>query len=125
MATDPAHAARQPEGCADDLKSSLLALVHRHTRAVIDAELHRLARRAPSLSPADLDVVDTVLHELAESAILAPLRNTPRDRAPLLTRIFGAEMDADDLRTEIAGSRRTVVMTPAARSSALNHLRRR
>ncbi|MFE9203437.1 hypothetical protein [Micromonospora sp. NPDC007230] len=63
--------------------------MHRHHRAVIDAELRRLARRAPSLSPADLDVVNTALEELAESAILAPLRNAPRDTAILLTRIFG------------------------------------
>ena len=88
MATDPARAARPPARCADGLQSNLIALIHRHTRAVIDAELHRLARRAPSLSPADLDVINTVLEELAESAILAPLRNAPRDTAPLLTRIF-------------------------------------
>ncbi len=115
MATDPARAARQPAGCADDLKSNLLALVHRHTRAIIDAELHRLARRAPSLSPADLDVINTVLEELAESAILAPLRNAPWDTALLLTRIFGAGINTDDMRTEIDGSRRVVMMTPAAR----------
>ncbi len=95
MATDPARAARQPAGCADDLKSNLLALVHRHTRAIIDAELHRLARRAPSLSPADLDVINTVLEELAD--------------------IFGAGINTDDMRTEIDGSRRVVMMTPAAR----------
>jgi hypothetical protein len=95
MATDPARAARQPAGCADDLKSNLLSLVHRHTRAIIDAELHRLAGRAPSLSPADLDVIDTVLEELAESVILAPLRNAPWDTVLLLTRIFGAGLNTD------------------------------
>jgi hypothetical protein len=115
MATDPASAARQPARCADDLRSNVLALVHRDTRAIIDAELHRLARRAPSLSPADLDAINTVLEELAEWAILAPLRNAPRDTALLLTRIFGAEMNADDMRTEIDGSRRVVMGTPAAR----------
>ncbi|MFC4020158.1 hypothetical protein ACFOW4_19740 [Micromonospora sp. GCM10011542] len=88
MATDLARAARQSAGCTDDLQSDLLVLVRRHARAVIDAELHRLARRAPSLSPADLDVIDTVLEELAESAVLVPLRNAPRDKAPLLTRVF-------------------------------------
>jgi hypothetical protein len=91
MATDPAHAARRAAGYADDLEPDLPALVHRHTRAVIDAELHRLARRAPSLSPADLDVIDTVLEELAESVILAPLRNVRWDTAILLTRIFAPE----------------------------------
>lgn len=95
MATDPARAAPQPGGCADDLKSNLLVLVHRHTRTIIDAELHRLARRAPSLSPADLDVINTVLEELAESVTLAPLRNAPRETAVLLTRIFGAGMNTD------------------------------
>ena len=110
MATDPARAARQPAGCADDPKSNLLALVHRHTRAIIDAELHRLARRAPALSPADLDVIKTVLEELAESAILAPLRNAPWDTALPLTRIFGVGMNTDDMRTEMAGSRRVGVL---------------
>ncbi|MEV0808355.1 hypothetical protein [Micromonospora sp. NPDC050200] len=110
MATDPARAARQPAGYADDLKSKLLALVHRHSRAIIDAELHRLARRAPSLSPADLDVINTVLEELAESAILAPLRNAPWETALPLTRIFGVGMNTDDMRTEMAGSRRVGVL---------------
>jgi hypothetical protein len=95
MATNPARATRQPAGCADDPKSNLLVLIHRHTRAIIDAELHRLARRAPSLSPADLEVINTVLEELAESVTLAPLRNAPRETAPLLTRIFGVGMNTD------------------------------
>ncbi|GGR98869.1 hypothetical protein GCM10010169_49320 [Micromonospora fulviviridis] len=92
MATDPARTA----GCADELKSDLLVLVARHTRAVIDAELHRLARRAPSLSPADLAFVNTVLEDLADSTVLAPLRNAPRNTAPLLTRIFA--LNTDDMR---------------------------
>lgn len=99
MATDLVRAARPSAGCTDDLKSNLLVLVHRHARAVIDAELHRLSRRAPSLSPADLAVVDTALEELAESAILTPLRNAPRDTALLLTRIFGTGLHTDDTRT--------------------------
>ena len=99
MATDPARFARQSARCADDLTSNLLAQVHRHSRAIIDAELQRLARRAPSLSPADLDLVNTVLEELAESAILAPLRNVPRETALLLTHIFGSGMNTDDMRT--------------------------
>lgn len=124
MATELARAARQSVGCADDPTSNLLALLHRHSRAVIDAELHRLARRAPSLSPADLAVITSVLEDLAESALLVPLKNAPRDKAPLLTRIFGAEMTIDEMETD--GSRRTVGKTPAARSSApLGNSRRR
>ncbi|MEV0157978.1 hypothetical protein AB0H57_30330 [Micromonospora sp. NPDC050686] len=115
MSTDPARAARQPAGCADDLKSNLLALVCRHSRAIIDTELHRLARRAPSLSPADLDVVNTMLKELAEAAILAPLRSAPRDASHVLVRIFGSGMNADQTRTETTGSRRLAPMTPAGR----------
>lgn len=118
MATDPARAARHPAGCVDDPRSKLLALIHRHTRAVIDAELHRLARRAPSLSPTDLDVINTVLEELAESVIRTPLRNAPWDTAPLLTRIFGAGLSADDMRAEMADSRRVVVMTPGRAASS-------
>jgi hypothetical protein len=91
MTTDSARVARQPAGCGDHLRSSLIALVHRHSRAVIDAELRRLARRAPSLSAADLDVINTMLDELADSAILVPLQNAPPDTALLLTRIFGVE----------------------------------
>lgn len=65
MATDPAHAARQPAGCADDLKSNLLDLVHRHTREII-----------------------------------------------------GVGMNTDDRRTEIDGSQRVVIMTPARAASS-------
>ncbi|HEX5598769.1 MAG TPA: hypothetical protein VFX61_22525 [Micromonosporaceae bacterium] len=96
MATDPVRSARHPAGCTNDLKSNLLARVHRHSRAIIDTELHRLARRTPSLSPADLDVVTTVLEELAESAILAPLRNAPPNTALLLTRVFDTGMSTDE-----------------------------
>lgn len=64
---------------------------------------------------ADLDVINTVLEELAESAILTPLRNAPWDTALLLTRIFGAGMNTDDKRMEIDRSRRVVMMTPAVR----------
>ncbi|MFG2100988.1 hypothetical protein ACGFJ5_10335 [Micromonospora echinaurantiaca] len=120
MATEPARATHRSAGCADDRTANLLALVHRHARAVIDAELHRLARRAPSLSPADLAVITSVLEDLTEAAVLVPLKNAPPDKAPLLTRIFGA----DD--NDLDGSRRTVGKTPAARSSAmLGHSRRR
>ncbi|MFU8852039.1 hypothetical protein ACNAW0_13810 [Micromonospora sp. SL1-18] len=111
MSTDRARAARQPAGCPDDPRSNLLALVQRRSQAIIDAELHRLARRAPSLSPADLDDINTVLEELAELAILAPLRNAPRDTALPLTRIFDAGMNADEMKTEIDRSRRVVTIS--------------
>ncbi len=91
MSTDPSRTARQTAGCADDPKSNLLALVDRHTRTILDAELRRLARRAPSLSAADFDAINTVLEELVDSVILDPLRNAPRDEAALLTRIFGPD----------------------------------
>jgi hypothetical protein len=80
--------------CSDDLKSDLVTLVHQHNRAVIDAELHRLARRVPSLSRDDLNVIDAVLEELAESSILAQLRKAPQDAVPLLTRLFGTRFCA-------------------------------
>lgn len=91
MATDPPCPARHLAPCSDDPQSELVALVHRHGRAVIDAELHRLARRVPSLSRDDLDVIAAVLEELVESAVLAPLRKAPRDAAPLLMRLFGGD----------------------------------
>ncbi|MFI5490276.1 MULTISPECIES: hypothetical protein [Micromonospora] len=120
MATDPARSVHQSAGCADDPTFTVLALVHRRSRAIIDAELHRLARRAPSLSPADLAVITSVLEDLTEAAVLVPLKNAPPDKAPLLTRIFGAD------ENDLDGSRRTVGKTPAARSSAmLGHSRRR
>jgi hypothetical protein len=86
MATELSCRARP---CSDDPKSDLLTLVHRHSRTVIDAELRRLARRVPSLSRNDLNVIDAALEELAESSILAQLRRAPPDAAPLLTRLFG------------------------------------
>ncbi|MEV5763673.1 hypothetical protein AB0L34_03720 [Micromonospora sp. NPDC052213] len=128
MPTDLARPARQSAGCADDLTSNLPALVHRHPWAIIDAELHRLAGRAPSLSPADLALINGVLEDLAASAVLVPREAQTRGKAPLLTRILrrGAAMDIDEFGTEIDGSRRTVGKTPVARSSAtLDHLRRR
>jgi hypothetical protein len=66
----------------------LVARMHHRNSTVIDAELQRLARRVPSLSRADLDVVATALEDLSESLILARLRDAPQDIAPLLRRIF-------------------------------------
>ncbi|WP_020574469.1 hypothetical protein [Actinopolymorpha alba] len=65
--------------------------MHKHSRTVIDAELRRLARRAPSLRRSDLDVIDAALEELADSLILVRLRNAPRDTAPLLRRLFDTQ----------------------------------
>jgi hypothetical protein len=91
MPIDHAVAARRPSGYADDHQSDLVALIHRHAREVIDAEMRRLAGRVPSLSPTDLDIVGTALEELADSTILVPLRNARSDTALLLTRIFRPE----------------------------------
>jgi hypothetical protein len=93
MATDPPLAARRSAPCPDDPTSDLVAQVHNHSRAVIEAELCRLARRAPSLRPDDLDVIDAALDELAESLLLAQLRNAPQAVAPLLRSLFGNPMD--------------------------------
>jgi len=74
----------------DDPRSDLIATVHGNSRTVVEAELRRLSRRVPSLGPADLDVVDAALQDLAEALILRPLRNAPSDAAPLLRRLFDA-----------------------------------
>ena len=73
---------------ADDPISDLVAQVHERSRAVIDAELRRLARRTPSLGPADLDAIDAALGELVESWLLARLRGLPQ-HAARLERLFG------------------------------------
>ncbi|MBE1603309.1 hypothetical protein [Actinopolymorpha pittospori] len=62
--------------------------MHQHSRTVIHAELRRLARRAPSLRRADLDVIDATLEELADSLIIARLRDTPQATASLLRCLF-------------------------------------
>jgi hypothetical protein len=74
MATDPAGPAQQPAAYSDDPRSNLIPLVHRRSRAIIDAELHRLARRVPSLSRDELNVIDAALEHLTESLLLARLR---------------------------------------------------
>jgi hypothetical protein len=73
MTTDPPLAGCPP---ADDT-ADLLALVHGRTRDVIDSELQRLARRAPSLDASDLGVVNEALEALAESLILGRLLGPP------------------------------------------------
>jgi hypothetical protein len=83
MATDPPLAARRWAPCPDDPTSDLVAQVHNYSRAVIEAELRRLARRAPSLRPDDLDVIDAALDELVESLLLARLRSLPQHTARL------------------------------------------
>jgi hypothetical protein len=100
MATNPASPVRQPNGCTNNPKSNLIALVDRHSRAIIDAEVHRLARRAPSLSRDDLNAIDTVLQDLAEALILARLRNASQDTVPLLTRLFGTPGRGSRPKTE-------------------------
>ena len=93
MATDPPLAARRQAPCPDDPTSDLVAQVHSYSRSVIEAELRRLARRAPSLRPDDLDVINAALEELVESLILARLRNAPRSAAPRLRDLFGPQME--------------------------------
>lgn len=88
MATDPACPARQPAAHSDDPRSNLIPLVHRRSRAIIDAELHRLARRVPSLSRDELNVIDAALEHLTESLLLARLRRVPHHTAPLLRHLF-------------------------------------
>jgi hypothetical protein len=73
MATDP------PEAPAEDL----VARVHHQSRAVIDAELHRLSRRAPSLRPEQLAAIDAALDQLVESLLLARMRGRPEHTARL------------------------------------------
>jgi hypothetical protein len=88
MATDPPLAARRSAPCPDDPTWDLVVQVHNYSRAVIEAELRRLARRAPSLRPDDLDVIDTALDDLVESLLLARLRRLPQHTARL-KRLFG------------------------------------
>ena len=68
--------------------SDLIAQVHHHSHAVIEAELRRLARRDPSLRPDDLEVIDAALDDLVESLLLARLRSLPQHTARL-KRLFG------------------------------------
>ena len=89
MATDPSLDDRHPSQRPDDLRSSLVADVRSHTRRVIEAELDRLARKAPTLSCADLGVIDAVLERLSESLILSGLRNASQDTVPLLRSLLG------------------------------------
>jgi hypothetical protein len=96
MATDPPPDARRsapdprsaPAPASDDPTSDLVAQVHHHSHAVIEAELRRLARRAPSLRPDDLAVIDAALDELVQSLLLARLRSLPQHTARL-KRLFG------------------------------------
>jgi hypothetical protein len=78
MATDPPEARRSiPAPGPDDPTSDLVAQVHHHSRAVIEAELRRLARRNPCLRPDGLKVIDAALDDLVESLLLARLRSLP------------------------------------------------
>ncbi|MGH3647649.1 MAG: DoxX family protein [Micromonosporaceae bacterium] len=88
MATDPPCPARPAARHPDDPPSDLVVQVHHHSRTVIEAEMRRLARRAPSLQRADLDVIAATLEELAEALLLARLRNAPQHTAPLLRPLF-------------------------------------
>jgi hypothetical protein len=56
-----------------DPKSTLIAMVHRQSRAI-------------------MHIIDAALKELAESAILTHLRNAPHDTAPVLMNLFSAQV---------------------------------
>jgi hypothetical protein len=96
MATDPPPDARRSAAAPrpddgpdpDDPTSDLVAQVHHHSRAIIEAELRRLARRNPSLRPDDLELIDAALDELVESLLLARLRGLPQHTARL-KHLFG------------------------------------
>lgn len=96
MATDPPRPARHVAQRPHDPKADLVAQVHHHSRTVIEAELRRLARKVPSFRRADLDVIAAALEELAESLLLARLRNAPQDTAPLLSRLFDPQRADSD-----------------------------
>lgn len=64
---------------ADDLRD--------RSRLIIDAELRRLARRAPDLREGELDAVEAVLIELVERLVLAGLRAN-RHRADQFRLLF-------------------------------------
>ncbi len=96
MTIDPLSADHLSAHCPDDPTSDLVAQVHNHSRAVIEGELRRLARRAPSLRPDDLEVIDAALEELVDSLILARLRNAPEATAPQLRYLFGTSTEDRD-----------------------------
>lgn len=79
-----------------DPSPDLVAQWDDRSRMIIDSELRRLARRVPSLGPDDLLVIDEVLEEVAESLILAPLREAPQDAVPMLRLVFDTQQGDRD-----------------------------
>lgn len=55
----------------------LLTEVSHRCDEVIETELHRLGRRQPGLSAAELVVIEQALAELADRLLLGPLRTKP------------------------------------------------
>ena len=55
----------------------LLTEVTHRCDEVIETELHRLGRRQPGLSAAELRVIEQVLGELADRLLLDALRSKP------------------------------------------------
>ncbi len=103
MATDPPSADRRSAPCPDDPTSDLVAQVHNHSRAVIEAELRRLARRAPSLRP----------HRTAEAPLRhreeGPVTHSDRSATPQERRApRRSDHDEGWLSDESAGYRRQV-----------------
>jgi hypothetical protein len=70
--------------------------VYNYSRAVIEAELRRLARSSSSLRLDDLDVIDAALEVLVGSLILARLRNAPQATVRQLRHLFGTPMEDRD-----------------------------
>ena len=72
---------------------NLAETVRSSSRAVIDAELRRLARRAPALGEEALTVVDAALQGIADHLLLDRLRDLG-ERADALAPLF-AQAGAD------------------------------
>jgi len=83
MAPDPSMDARRAVPGPDRATADLVAHVRTYSRAVIESELRRLARRAPSLRRHDMDTIDAALQELTESLLLSRLRGLPQHTARL------------------------------------------
>ncbi len=73
------HATPEPPIAAPDTgEPDMLAdQLRRSSRAVIDQELGRLARRAPALTPGDLHAVSQALDGLVERLLLSRVRAAP------------------------------------------------
>ncbi len=77
------------EPCSDIGRAEALAdRLREHSRSIIDQERERLARKAPTLSEADLRVVGRALDELVDRILVARVRTAP-ERGDQLRYLFG------------------------------------